>query len=73
MTAAARKMWIEEGNNVLRKDIGCGLVRTGGALLTTGNKSLAVVLTISGLTLCLKKSVNLASKDQLTNDGRAAH
>lgn len=65
------------------------MIGAGGALLATGNKSLAVALTLGGLALCLKEGIRpatraieqrpqkshqkLGGKDQPANDGGAKH
>ena len=44
------------------REVGCGLVGAGAALLTTGNRKLAVALVASGVALCWKGGTRPASK-----------
>ena len=44
------------------REVGCGLVGAGAALLTSGNRKLAVALVASGVALCWKGGTRPASK-----------
>ena len=71
-TTALRKC-AQESSGASLRDLGCGLLGAGSALLATGNKKLALALVASGVALCWKEGGKRPASKAIEQNPTTAH